>query len=92
MTTNQILRVARCRLSDPHGWCKDSGYRDGPRCVGLTLSDLGDYTYEAYAALGRAIGAADPEDISEVYAWNDDPATTHADVLAALDRAIEATA
>lgn len=87
MTTLEILRAAREHLSNPENWCKGLG--DGspsPRCVEVALMHAGDHRHVASGALSLVR----PSSYQSNVEWNDDPETTHADVLAALDAAIEA--
>lgn len=96
--TINILRTVRERLSDPENWRQISqgGFsRRGPTCLGLALDDADDSSNKWRAAqhLGRTLGFAE-DDIERgtmglIFGWNDAPERTHADVLAALDKAIE---
>lgn len=93
--TYDTLRATREHLSDPANWRKQGGTGPkGERCVGLALEDFGDRDYKASYALIRALGfdQSEIEDpgVSLIFRWNDAPERIHADVLAALDKAIEA--
>jgi hypothetical protein len=92
LTTLEVLRAARERLTNPKMWRHEGTVgANGERCLGLTLSDVGDRDYEAHLAVARALGLVTEETTPRnetIYDWNDDAATTHADVLAALDKTI----
>lgn len=84
------LRRTRATLSDPSRWRKGAGEGpDGERCVGLTIWD-GSSTAAGEAARTLKFVLDLPQySLFPLYQWNDDPNTTHADLMAALDRAIE---
>lgn len=82
----QVLIAARKLIEKPENWTnkfpKICGY---PTCVGFAIErsssgmSLGNFT----EALGFAT-------VGCLVDWNDDPKRTHAEVLAAFDKAIEA--
>lgn len=94
------LRAARALVDTPEKWCKEAGARDAfsnavsvfsPLAVQLSM--VGAYmratkkdTTREYDVI-RALADSGVNDL--MYKWNDAPERTHADVLAAFDRAIE---
>lgn len=99
MTTHEVLVAAR-NLIDQDGWWQSGhGCSEGEHCVGLALLACGrndDAERAAYVAFADATGldVSWPTgiDVTPIYNWNDDPSRTKAEVLAAFDRAIAATA
>jgi hypothetical protein len=98
MKPSEILRAARKKIEKPECWTKDRAarridgkgtYEQDPRAVcwcmtGATAAvDLDDAGCSADTYLVMAVGEQFVPD------WNDDPSRTHAEVLAAFDRAIE---
>jgi hypothetical protein len=91
MTTVEILRAARADIADPTTWWKGGPHggdsRWGTYCallaVGNHVSD--DCSHPAVIALARACGGEGP---GAIIRMNDAERTTHAEVLAAFDRAI----
>lgn len=91
MTTNQILVAARALIEKPEAWGK--GHKSNSpkvgRCVLGALGGVnnphGTHFNDARKALEEAVGTL------WLFEWNDAPERTHAEVLAAFDRAIEAT-
>jgi hypothetical protein len=92
MTTVDVLRDARALIDTPEKWCKGIMRSGGRRCAVGAVSDAtgGEMHMReseanaAFGALARAAGGR------RIYLLNDDPKTTHADVIAAFDRAIAA--
>lgn len=91
------LRAARALIDTPEKWCKESYECDGAMCVlgaGQSANGLQEGGPEYYAALRGALPPEwepDENDWSgDVPQFNDDPATTHADIMALFDRAIDA--
>lgn len=90
-TVLQILKAARAKIADPKDWGK--GLRGYDRscetsCAAEAISSFGDGYYhgdstQAFLALISAAGK--PYHIQD---WNDAPERTHAEVIAAFDRAI----
>jgi hypothetical protein len=81
------LRAARAAIAAPGLWCKNA-YKDGGRCCAIgALEVLGE---AAFKRARQALRHALPEGFLSVVAYNDHPTTTHADILALFDRAIEA--
>ena len=87
MTTRETLIAARGLIDTPEKWCQDAYERDGRRCA-LAAVNQGWRGPEAYHALLIACG----DDAKSIGEWNDAPERTHAEVMEAFDRAIEAAA
>jgi hypothetical protein len=84
----EILVKARKLIDSPEKWAKREQIRYPFRiCAYLALARAarGAYYGEAYGCLQRAAGLG-PEEL--IHHWNDAPERTHADVMAAFDRAI----
>lgn len=100
LTTSEVLRAARALIDTPEKWCQGTqgrdrnGLRDDRNPVSLCMvgackvaagvplpTPYGDIAHIA-DFLARATGAITPA------AFNDRNTTTHADVIAAFDRAI----
>ena len=102
MSAHEVLIAARALIADERDWTKGQFLEviGGRRCLcsagalRVVLSetgdpaDLSDAAYREYddlaAHLSRAVGRS-------IITFNDLDTTTHADILAAFDRAIEAT-
>ena len=85
MNALEALRAARARIEKPESWGKGHGLtppREPALCALGALIFDGPHA-EAIARLREALGT------SYVHKWNDAPERTHAEVLAAFDRAIE---
>lgn len=87
----KCLQDARQWLSDPAHWVKghynagDASCAHGAVCrIGLST----DLTIKAWHLLDEACPLGTPNPFTPIF--NDDPTTTHADVLALFDRAIAA--
>ena len=103
MTPREILIAARAKIEAPERWTKGAFARsargrkvrlDGGKarcwCMlgALQEVEMSPIRFrQAWALLVPAISV--PDSISEVVLWNDAPERTHAEVLAAFDRAIE---
>lgn len=90
MTTHEVLVRARNRLADPANWEQGSrhyGADDGPGCAmkALRVASGRQKFYEAYRAVLEAAGISE-----NLPHFND--SHSHAEVLAAFDKAIAATA
>lgn len=100
----EVLKAARAWLSDPVRWCQGSFCRDADGLP--TLNGHNQNTPVATCAwgalfiprnvelLGDRLGADAEDFLKETMGcipyMNDDPNTTHSDILAAYDRAITA--
>ncbi len=104
MTTKEILIAARAKIEAPERWTQGEFARskidrrvkatsDRAECwcimgaVDAVVKNDPDRFRDANLAVGHAIGIRELREIAD---WNDDPARTHAEVLAAFDRAIAA--
>ena len=94
MTLVEQLRAARALVDSPRRWWQFGGHNSGEHdctCAGLALTqiadDAGDRERRAREFFARTVGLTSGPDIFD---WNDAPERTHADVLAAFDKAIEA--
>lgn len=104
MTVAEVLRAARAKITEPGTWCKHMAAcdRDGvkvhPReaeatsfCMLGSLQAVATSLYsEALTVLAEHLSGAVPWRTGKISAWNDNPVRTHAEVLAAFDRAIAA--
>ena len=105
MTPHEALKAARALIADERNWIKGEYDREveGRTCycadgalmfatdgVGVPLEGEGNWF--AYEGARRALAAHAPRTAHGVINFNDAPDTTHADVLAMFDKAIEATA
>lgn len=101
MTTHEVLVAAR-NLIDRGGWAH-RGHGDwtfervGARCALNAITNNGARACSEYTdpvkELGAAIGCSDvTAAAAEIPRWNDTPGRTKAEVLAAFDEAIAATA
>jgi hypothetical protein len=98
MNTVDVLRGAKALLSDPDRWSRGptsaqdaKGLPVSPMYVGAVrwcalgaleqVGGTGDAFVHAHSVMCRTINGVVPT-------WNDDPNTTHADLIDAFDRAI----
>ncbi len=94
--TDGVLRVlteARALIERPENWCKNALYENGARCVlGALYNTQSDNSDGWNMPIGayNAINSAVPGAFLSIPHFNNDPSTTHADVLALFDRAIAA--
>ena len=98
MSAVETLRKARELLTPEGAWGQG---RDAENAAGLPCSpgDEGAVCWCSYGAMNRAgqaekarpffMAATGADDYAGVVGWNDAPDRTHAEVLAAFDRAIE---
>lgn len=93
-TAKAILEAAKARIADPAKWTNDGHVWDGQDCAGTALDretkrlspdgkvvSHPEYK-QACACFHKAIGQ------ERVITWNDARDRTHADVMAAFDKAI----
>lgn len=89
-TTHEILIAARALIDTPKKWVKSAYHREKnglhSYCAAGALISVEAPGRTAYDCLAEAIGYRCVSD------WNDAPERTHAEVLAAFDKAIAATA
>lgn len=85
MTPADQLRTAKAFIDKPQKWRKGPAYQ-GRLCAlaALGRAEMATGTNIPCALLDRAL----PEGYGFVFALNDAPETTHADVMALFDRAI----
>ena len=87
-SVRDVLVAARKLIEKPKDWAKAGRAQyHGPRCAGYAIDfargeDLGT---DAFDAFKRVIGV---KSIRQVIKWNDAPERTHAEVIAAFDKAI----
>lgn len=87
--TKQILIEARKLIDREEMWGKGySNQRPGKFCVGHAICIAAGAGY--YLTASTAFRAANGK-IGAISSWNDAPERTHAEVLAAFDRAIAST-
>jgi hypothetical protein len=92
MNTREVLIAARKLIERPENWVKEPhGYMDSRACVcaeeAIWRANSGAKHEGAVNALKDLVGDRGPMTIIN---WNDAPERTHAEVLAAFDKAIEA--
>lgn len=103
-TIIDVLRKARELIARPEGWTKRANARDARGgivgvgsgratcfCAVGALWHADAPNFHSVRALRDALESVLPAGVAiEIEAFNDDPGTTHADVLALFDRAIAA--
>lgn len=87
-----ILIKARAKIADPANWGKGfrtvcGGHRTLETCCASEAIDAVAATSKIRSAAFRALAAAAQCDTT-IPLWNDAPERTHAEVLAAFDKAI----
>lgn len=85
-----LIAAGMARIADPKRWCKNPDSADafsgnGPTCIGIALQLVGANS-EAWHAIEAAI-VNRGFNVHGLVAFNDHPATTHADVLALMEEA-----
>jgi len=89
MSVADDLRAARALIDSPEKWRKGSyGYNTGCLCAAAALWSL-DSEKRSMSEASHFLRQHVPGGRKLVH-FNDDPATTHADILALFDRAIQA--
>lgn len=87
-TVADLLRRAKQRLTNPKSWTGNGG----EACV-ITAIVIDNppplQIHDACRHFCTAIRSPWPADLIDIYKWNDDPRRTHAQLMAAFDRAIE---
>lgn len=94
----RVLREARKLIERPEGWVKgrDALDRDGNSVYAYSrdacaFCAVGAIMRSCDARWGRVVSAVKSANgIDALWSWNDAPERTHAEVLAAFDRAIAA--
>lgn len=97
MNTAEILRAARALIEKPEAWTQGRYCLDANGAV-LSYGEQGGVKWCAAGALGAVNGGECPEEAWDllqaagghwsVTGFNDNPDRTHAEVLAAFDKAI----
>lgn len=89
MTLRDDLIAAKALIDTPDKWCKGRMYsRDGRMCAFGALYCGFRSRDEDYVDALMLLNAQSPK--GRLSAFNDAPETTHADIMALFDRAIEA--
>ena len=99
MTPADILRAAKARIATPERWTRGRMARDEDgngvqsvsehACAWCSIGAVEAETGASTSALVRALRALNRAiDNKPIDDWNDAPGRTHAEVLAAFDRAI----
>lgn len=95
-TPSDVLRIARAKIDTPDKWWGGAGMSLGQEknhCARTAISSE-EKCLETRPEVQRALElfcqvlGTDPNRPGQVYRWNDAPERTHAEVLAAFDRAI----
>lgn len=83
----RVLKAARKLIELPEDWCKSAyGFYSSPSCINGALARAAHYV--DWCDVRDLLAAHLPKGQKYTHAFNDDPRTTHADVLALFDRAI----
>lgn len=96
MTLVDDLKAARALIADPADWGQGWGTSRGPgkHCAATACNHLGDRAAPAMSALAAELPpiftAGHVWPCTAIFNYNDNPATTHNDILALFDRAIDA--
>ena len=87
-TASQVLRAARALIGTPDKWWKGGANGAGvSKCSAQAIYHQPGYDFDSLNFLSVAIGGK-PGCYAHIFDWNDAPERTHADVMAAFDRAI----
>lgn len=98
MTPKEILIAARAKIESPENWTRGGGRArtEGPHCSQTAIYPATAETYRdalpAMTLLASAMGIDSDQSciLGLIWNWNDRNERTHAEVLAAFDRAIAA--
>lgn len=94
MTVKQNLIAARALIDTPEKWHRGSMRSDGCVCAMGAVADItkaaGRTGWISETREYKALRAVLPRAFNHVPAFNDDPATTHADIMDLFGRAIAA--
>ncbi len=87
----EVLKSAKKVISDPNVWWQQGIPSKGTMCasmaIGFVVVDVDrDLSMAAHAILAQAIGLGDT---AMIPFWNDKKERTHAEVMAAFDKAID---
>lgn len=100
MSTHEILKAARARIEKPENWTRRGSFSDGQICAGVAIERSclldGRADWKATTAGIEALLTANEIRFNggphfALFDWNDAPERTHAEVLEAFSKAIEAT-
>ncbi len=88
MSTRDILIAARALIDTPEKWVKETMHqtRNGIDCY-CTMGALMKADHKAPSEVFETFRVSNG--LNSVFRWNDAPERTHAEVLAAFDKAIE---
>lgn len=89
MSLKDDLIAAKALIDTPEKWRKGSFGWAGCYCAAGALRLVLGQNFEVSEAWGALWGALPPGERG-VVSFNDDPSTTHADIMALFNRAIEA--
>lgn len=93
MNTLEILTAARAKITDPQNWgqgLRRKRINFESCCAAEAIEGVAPHSIErkcAYLALANAAGL---DLLGQIWRWNDTLDRTHAEVIAAFDRAIAA--
>lgn len=93
MSVKDDLIAAKALIADPACWFKGAykSMNGAAICASQAIiAVLGDKDGYTSSALWNALSDARPEGFASVSGYNDDPKTTHGDIMALFDRAINA--
>ena len=97
MTTVELLKAAKAKIADPEHWTKRWFARTATdaKCMALSVRAVKWCAVGACETVGADYGRAwsllrENAPGGSLPALNDAPETTHADIMALFDRAIEA--
>lgn len=91
MSVGETLQRAKALIEKPDDWAQ--GLRAGvaglPTCAGIAISRAcREDDVPVPMSVSKVINALGFDSFPKLMDWNDAPSTTHADVLAAFDKAI----
>lgn len=82
------LRAAQALINTPDTWCQGVYFtEEGARCADKAVITTAARRHISTTAMDRAL--LDVIDAGSLTVWNDAPGRTHAQVMAAFDRAIQ---
>ena len=89
ITAIDIIAGAREMLADPKNWCRKGGHGDnGEICVVVALSRVGWGMGTCITTARDAVRSHLPDKFFDIVSYNDDPHTTHQDILNLLDKTL----
>ena len=90
MTLHDDLIAAKKLIEDPKAWVKDQGDRVTCWCAMTACGSIAPDDIYARNAMWDALRKQAPARFDYVADYNDHRSTTHADIMALFDRAIDA--